>query len=162
MEVYKMGNQEVFDIYFQTLYNKLQPSYSIVSIGDLSETMLNIGIPEEEVSAITYIFDKLGFNCFIDVEGLTSGKGYQVQFHDPGEYLALSRDELDTEIQLLQDEMESASDESQKTSCLRRIAEITGHLVTIQVPYRSEEELQEKKRLLSAYIKIAREIVDRS
>ena len=78
-----MGNQEVFDIYFQTLYNKLQPSYSIVSIGDLSETMLNIGIPEEEVSSITYIFDKLGFKCFIDVEGVKSGEGYQVQFHDP-------------------------------------------------------------------------------
>ena len=157
-----MNYQEDSDKIFQTLYNKLQPSYSIVSVGDLSETMLNIGVPEEEVSTITYIFDKLGFKSFIDVEGVTSGEGYQVQFHDPGEYLALSRDELDTEIQLLQDEMESAADESQKTSCLRRIAEITGQLATIQVPYRSEEELLGKKRVLSAYIKIAREIVDRS
>jgi hypothetical protein len=124
--------------------------------------MLNIGVPEEEVSTITYIFDKLGFKSFIDVEGVTSGEGYQVQFHDPGEYLALSRDELDTEMQLLQDEMESAADESQKISCLRRIAEITGQLATIQVPCQSEEELLEKKRVLSVYIKIAREIVDRS
>ena len=124
--------------------------------------MFNIGIPEEVVSTITYIFDTLGFKSFIDVEGVTSGEGYQVQFHDPVEYLALSRDELDTEIQLLQDEMESAADESQKISCLRRIAEITGQLATIQVPYRSEEELLGKKRVLSAYIKIAREIVERS
>jgi len=109
-----MNNQEDFDNIFQTLYNKLQSSYSIVSVGDLSETMLNIGIPEAEVSTITHIFDKLGFKSFIDVEGVSSGEGYQVQFHDPGEYLALSRDELDTEIQLLQDEMESAADESQK------------------------------------------------
>ena len=157
-----MDHQEDFDNIYQTLYNKLQPSYSIISVGDLSETMLNIGIPEEEVSTIIYIFDKLGFKSFIDVEGATSGEGHQVQFHDPGEYLALSRDELDTEIQLLQDEMESAADESQKISCLRRIAEITGQLATIQVPYRSEEELPGKKRVLSAYIKIAREIVDRS
>ena len=157
-----MSHQEGFDDIFQTLYNKLQSSYSIVSVGDLSETMLNIGIPEEEVSTITYIFDKLGFKSFIDVEGVTSGEGYQVQFHDPGEYLALSRDEIDTEIQLLQDEMESAADESQKISCLRRIAEITGQLATILVPSRSEEELLEKKRILSAYVKIAREIIDRS
>ena len=157
-----MSHEEDFDYIFQTLYNKLQPSYSIVSVGDLGKTMLNIGIPEEEVSAITYIFDKLGFKSFIDVEEVTSGEGYQVIFHDSGEYLALSRDELDTEIQLLQDEMEIAADESQKTSCLRRIAEITGQLATIQVPYQSEEELLEKKRNLSAYIKIAREIVDRS
>jgi hypothetical protein len=157
-----MGHQEDFDGIFQTLYNKLQPSYSIVSVGDLSETMINIGIPEEEVSTITYIFDKLGFRSFIDVEGVTTGEGYQVQFHDPGGYLTLSRDELDTEILLLQEEMESAVDESQKISCLRQIAEITGQLATIQVPYRSEEELLEKKRILSAYIKIAREIVDRS
>jgi len=157
-----MDHQEDFDNIFQTLYNKLQPSYSIVSVGDLSETMLNIGIPEEEVSTITYIFDKLGFKSFIDVEGVTSGERYQVQFHDPGEYLALSRDELDTEIQLLQDEMESAADEPQKLSSLRRIAEITGQLAIIQVPYQSEDELLEKKRILSAYIKISREIIDRS
>jgi len=157
-----MSHQEDLDNLFQTLYNKLQPSYSLVSIGDLSETMLNIGIPEEEVSTITHIFDKLGFKSFIDVEGVTSGEGYQIQFHDPGEYLTLSRDELDTEIQLLQDEMESASDETQKMTCLRRMAEITGQLATIQIPYRSEEELLGKKRILSAYIKIAREIVDRS
>ncbi len=157
-----MDHQEDFDNIFQTLYNKLQPSYSIVSIGNLSEIMLNIGIPEEEVSTITYIFDKLGFKSFIDVEGVTTGEGYQVQFHDPGEYLALSRDELVTEIQLLQDEMESAADEPQKISCLKRIAKITGQLATIQVPCRSEEELLEKKRVLSAYIKVAREIVDRS
>jgi len=48
-----------------------------------------------------------------------------------------------------------------KISCMRRIAEITGQLATIQFPYRSEEELLKKKRVLSAYIKIAREIVDR-
>ena len=157
-----MGHEEDFDNIFQTLYNKLQPSYSIVSVGDLSETMLNIGIPEEEVSTITDIFDKLGFKSFIDVEEVTSGEGYQVIFHDPGEYLALSRDELDTEIQLLQDEMKSATDEPQKISCLRRIAEITGQLATIQIHYQSEDELLEKKRVLSAYIKIAREIIDRS
>jgi hypothetical protein len=157
-----MEHQEDFDNIFQTLYNKLQPSYSIISVEDLSKMMLNIGIPEEEVSTITYIFDKLGFRSFIDVEGVTSGEGYQIQFHDPGEYLTLSRDELHTEIQLLQDEMESAADESQKISCLRRIAEITGQLATIQVPYRSEDELLKKKRILSAYIKIAREIIDRS
>jgi len=157
-----MDHQEDFDNIFQTLYNKLQPSYSIMSVGDLSETMLNIGIPEEEVSTIIYIFDKLGFKSFIDVEGVTTGEGYQVQFHDPGEYLALSRDELDTEIQLLQDEMESATDEPKKISSLRRIAEITGQLATIQVPYRSEDELLKKKRVLSTYIKVAREIVDRS
>jgi hypothetical protein len=157
-----MDHQEDFDNIFQTLYNKLQPSYSIISVEDLSKMMLTIGIPEEEVSTITYIFDKLGFRSFIDVEGVTSGEKYQVQFHDPGEYLALSRDELDTEIQLLQDEVKSAADESQKMSCLRRIAEITGQLATIQVPYRSEDELLEKKRILSAYIKIAREIIDRS
>jgi hypothetical protein len=55
-----MDHQEGFDNIFQTLYIKLQPSYSIISVGDLSKTMLNIGIPEEEVSTITYIFDKLG------------------------------------------------------------------------------------------------------
>ena len=96
------------------------------------------------------------------MEGVTTGEGYQVQFHDPGGYLALSRDEIYTEIQLLQEEMESAADVSQKISCLRQIAKITGQLATIQVPYRSEEKLLEKKRILSAYIKIAREIVDRS
>jgi len=157
-----MSHEEDFDYIFQTLYNKLQPTYSIVSVGDLSETMLNIGIPEAEVSTITYIFDKLGFKSFIDVEGVKTGEGYQVQFHDPGGFLALSRDEIDTEIQLLQDEMESVADESQKTSYLRRIAEITGQLATIQIPCQSEEELLGKKRVLSAYIKIAREIVDRS
>jgi hypothetical protein len=157
-----MDHQEDFDNIFQTLYNKLQPSYSIISVEDLSKMMLTIGIPEEEVSTITYIFDKLGFRSFIDVEGVTSGKGYQIRFHDPGEYLTLSRDELHTEIQLLQDEMESAAGESQKMSSLRRIAEITGQLATIQVPYRSEDELLKKKRILSAYIKIAREIIDRS
>ena len=157
-----MDHDEDFDNIFQTLYNKLQPSYSILSVGDLSDTMLNIGIPEKEVSTITYIFDTLGFKSFIDVEGVTSGEGYQIQFHNPGEYLALSRDELDTEIQLLQDEMESAADEAQKISCLRRIAEITGQWATIQVPYRSEEELLKIKRVLSAYIKIALEIINRS
>ena len=161
MEVF-LGHQEDFDDIYQTLYNKLQPSYSIASVGDLSETMINIGIPEEEVSIITYVFDKLGYKSFIDVEGVSTGEGYQVQFHDPGGYLTLSRDELDTEIQLLQEEMESAADVSQKISCLRQIAKITGQLATIQVPYRSEEKLLEKKRILSAYIKIAREIVDRS
>ena len=157
-----MGHQEDFDSIFQTLYNKLQPSYSIKSVEDWREAMLNIGIPEEEVSAITCIFDRLGFKSFIDVEGVTTGEGYQVIFHDPGEYLTLSRDELDTEIQLLQDEMESAVDEAQKISCQRRIAEITGQWATIQVPYRSEEELLKIKRVLSAYIKIALEIIDRS
>ena len=157
-----MGHEKDFDNTFQTLYNKLQPSYSIVSARDLRETMLNIGIPKEEVSAITYIFDKLGFKSFMDVEGVTIGEGYQVQFHDPGGYLALSGDEIDTEIQLLQEEMESATEESQKISCLRQIAEITGQLATIQIPCQSEEELLEKKRILSAYIMIAREIVDRS
>jgi hypothetical protein len=157
-----LDHQNDFDNIFQTLYNKLQPSYSITSVGDLSEIMLNIGIPEEEVSTITYIFDKLGFKCFIDVKGATSGEGYQVQFHDPGEFLALSGDEINTAIKLLQDEMESTADESQKISCLRRIAEITGQLATIQVPYRSEEELVEKKGILSVYIKITKEIVDRS
>jgi len=157
-----MDHQDDFENIFQTLYNKLQPSYSIVSVGDLSEIMLKIGIPEEEVSTISFIFEKLGSNSFIDVEDGTSREGYQVRFHDPGEYMALSKDELDAEIQLLHDEMESAVDESQKISCLRRIAEITGQLASIQVPYRSEEELLGKKRVLSAYIKIAREIVDRS
>ena len=157
-----MEHQKDFDNIFQTLYNKLKPDYSITSIGDLSKIMLNVGIPEEEVSTITYIFDKFGFRSFIDVEGVISGERYQVQFHNPGEYLALSRDELDTKIQLLQDEMEFAVDESQKISYLRRIAEITGQLATIQVPYQSEEEFLKKKRVLSAYIKIAREIVDRS
>ncbi len=157
-----MGHKEDFDNIFQTLYNKLQPSYSILSVGDLSETMIYIGIPEKEVSTITYIFDKLGFKSFIDMEGVTTGEGYQIQFHDPGGYLALSRDELDTEIQLLRDEMESTADESKKISCLRQIAEITGRLATIKIPYRSEEELLKKKKILSAYIKIAREIVDRS
>jgi len=52
-----MDHQEGFDKIFQTLSNKLQPSNSMVSVGDLSETMINIGIPEEEVSTITYIFD---------------------------------------------------------------------------------------------------------
>jgi len=157
-----MGPNEDFDNIFQTLSNKLQPSYSISSIGDLGEIMIDIGIPEEEASTITYIFDKLGFKTFIDVEGVPTGEEYQIQFHDPGGYLALSREELDTEIQLLREEMESAADESQKISCLRQIAEITGKLATIKVPYQSEEELLEKKMFLSAYIKIAREIVDRS
>jgi len=62
-----MSHEEDFDYIFQTLYNKLQPTYSIVSVGDLSETMLNIGIPEAEVSTITYIFDKLGFKSFINL-----------------------------------------------------------------------------------------------
>ena len=157
-----MGHEEDFDNVFQTLYNKLQPSYSIKSVEDWNEAMLNIGIPEKEVSAITCIFDRLGFKSFIDVEGVTTGEGYQVIFHGHGEYLTLSRDEIDTAIQSLREEMESATDESQKISCQRQIAEITGQLATIQVPYRSEEELLEKKRVLYADIKIAREIVDRS
>jgi hypothetical protein len=157
-----MNPNQDFDKIFKTLKNKLQPSYSITSIEDLSESMINIGIPEEEVSPITYLFDKLGFKCFIDIEGVTIGEEYQIQFHDPGEYLALSRDELETEIQLLQDEMDSATDESQKISSLKQIAKITGQLATIKIPYESEEELLEKKINLSAYINIAREIVDRS
>jgi hypothetical protein len=157
-----MGHQDDFESVFQTLYNKLQPSYSITSIADLGEIMVNIGIPKDEVSVITYVFDKLGLKSFIDVEGETTGEGYRIQFYDPGEYLALSRDELEIEIQLLQDEMEAATDESRKISCLRQIAKITGQFATIKFPYQSEEELLEKKRKLSVYIKIAREIVDRS
>jgi len=140
-----MGHIVNFDNIFQTLNNKLQPSYSISSVTDLGEIMINIGIPENEVSTITYIFDKLGFKSFIDVEGVTTGDEYQIQFHDPGGYLTLSRDELDTEIQILQEEMESAVDESQKISCLKKIAQITGQLATIKVPYRSEEEFLKKK-----------------
>lgn len=157
-----MAHQEDFDSFYQTLHNQLGPSCSISSIRDLSQILTGMGIPAGEVSTITDIFEKLGFRCFIDVEGVTSGEGYQVKFHDPGEYLALSRDEIDTEIYLLQGEMESTTDESKKISFLRQIAKITGQLATIQVPYRSEEEWLGKKRVLSAYIKLAREIVDRS
>ena len=157
-----MNHEEDFDSIFQTLYNKLQPSYSIISVEDWREAMLNIGIPEKEVSAITCIFDRLGFKSFIDVEGVTTGEGYQVIFHDPGEYLTWPIDEIDTAVQSLREEMESATDESQIISCQRRIAEITGQWATIQVPYRSEEEMLQIKRVLSAYIKIALEIINRS
>jgi len=157
-----MSYNEESDKIFQSFKQMLQPSYSITSIGDLGEVMSNLGIPDEDISSITNVFDKLGHHCFVDIEGGGNEDGYQITFHDPGEYLALSRDELATEIQILQDEMEVAEDESQKISYLRKIAEISGKLVTIRVPYQSEAEFLEKRDNLSAYVRIAREIIERS
>ena len=157
-----MAHKEDNDNLFQTLYNNLQPGYSISTNEDLIKTMIEVGIPEEETSIIARIFDLLGSNSFIDVEGATIEKEYEIQFHEPPEgYLTLSKDELFTEIEILRIEMESATDESQRVSCLRRIAEISGRLATIKVSYQSEEEVHEKKKRLSAYIRIAREIIDR-